>query len=246
VFAFTDTRGPVAVAFTDREGGVSTPPFGTLNLAGASAVGAEVDHVRENLRRVLRAFAGSAEVPVATVHQVHGADVVAVGRHVQPGDGGPPHADGMVSAQAGVTLMVRVADCVPVLLADPEAGVVGALHAGRRGVTAGVVPRGAEALRAQGARRLVAWVGPHVCPACYEVPAEMRDEVCAAIPEARAVTRWGTPAVDLGSAVAAQLRREGAEVVMTGGCTVEDPRLYSYRRDGERAGRMAALVRIRP
>lgn len=246
MFSFSATRGAVAVAFTDRDGGVSTPPFETLNLAGASAVGAERDHVRENLRRVLQAFAGSAEEPVATVHQVHGSEVLVVGRDVSPGSGEPPRADGLVSDQAGVTLLVRMADCVPVLLADPESGVIGAVHAGRRGITAGVVPRGAEALRALGARRLVAWVGPHVCAGCYEVPAVLRDEVCATVPEAHAVTRWGTPAVDLGAAVEAQLTREGAEVVVTGGCTVESARLYSYRRDGERAGRLAALVRVRP
>jgi polyphenol oxidase len=249
VFAFSASRGPVDVAFTDRAGGVSAEPFGSLNLAVTGLDSEEA--VTENLRRVVAAFTGSAEAPVAAMHQVHGARVAVVGRDVTPapvrrGLEGLPEADALVTTHHGVTLLVRVADCVPVLLADPGHRVVGAAHAGRQGLVAGVVPAAVAALRDHGADAVVAWVGPHVCGRCYEVPAPMRDEVCAVVPQAWAETSWGTPAVDVGAGVVAQLRHDGVEVVSAERCTMEDPALYSHRRDHERAGRMAGLVRVRP
>jgi hypothetical protein len=135
---------------------------------------------------------------------------------------------------------------VPVLLADAEAGVVGAAHAGRPGLAAGVVPATLARMRDLGASVVTAWVGPHVCGACYEVPEEMRDEVGALVPEAVATTSWGTPSLDLGAGVRAQLAAGGVSVVDAARCTRESPDLYSYRRDGLRAGRQAGLVRIRP
>ena len=138
--------------------------------------------------------------------------------------------------------MIRVADCVPVLLADPVAGVVGAVHAGRPGLALGITERAVGRMHGVGADRLVAWIGPHVCGACYEVPAQMRDEVSARVPAAYAETSWGTPALDIGAGVRAQLEAAGVEVVATGGCTREDPALHSYRRDGATAGRLAGLV----
>jgi YfiH family protein len=145
-----------------------------------------------------------------------------------------------------VVLVVRAADCVPVLLADAAAGVVGAVHCGRRGLTAGVVPRAVESMQRLGADTVRAWVGPHVCGGCYEVPEEMRAQVAAAVPEAEAVTTWGTPSVDLGAGVRAQLRTAGAEVTEVSRCTVEDEDLFSYRRQGAEAGRMGGLVWVRP
>ena len=106
-----------------------------------------------------------------------------------------------------MVLMVRAADCVPVLLADPVAGVIGAAHPGRPGLAAGVVPATVAAMRERGATDITAWIGPHVCGGCYEVPAEMRDEVGALVPAAVATTTWGTPALDLGAGVRAQLER---------------------------------------
>lgn len=141
--------------------------------------------------------------------------------------------------------MVRVADCVPVLLADLERGLVAALHAGRPGLVAGIVPEGVAAMRSRGARDLVAWLGPHVCGRCYEVPAAMREEVAAVVPEAWAETSWGTPSVDVGAGVRAQLAAASVEVVDVSRCTREHVDLYSFRRDGAGAGRMAGLIRVR-
>lgn len=143
-----------------------------------------------------------------------------------------------------MVLLVRAADCVPVVIADPQAGVVGAAHAGRAGVQVGVVPATIAAMRELGGRTFTAWIGPHVCGKCYEVPGELRDEVAAAVPQTMATTSWGTPSLDLGRGVRAQLETAGATIVDASACTKESADLYSYRRDGARSGRLAALVRL--
>lgn len=240
MFTYEDSLGPVGVAFTDRAGGVSTGSFASLNLAVRT--GDDPAAVTENLRRVMAGFTGDPDAPVARMRQVHG-DHVAVVR--APADD-LPEADGLVTTTAGLTLMVLVADCVPILLADPAARVVAAVHAGRLGVQRGVVRAAVARLRDLGAQDLTAWVGPHVCGACYEVPERMRAEVAAAVPQAWGETSWGTPALDLGAAVTAQLLEAGARVVDAARCSREHDDLYSYRRGGDDAGRMAGLIRLVP
>ncbi|WP_310962984.1 polyphenol oxidase family protein [Nocardioides terrisoli] len=241
MYFWRDTDGPVDLAFTDRYGGASGVPFDSLNLA---LDGEDEPAVRaRNLARVLGDFAPGAVL--ADLHQVHGRDVVVVGPQDAPWSQGPPDADGLASAEREVVLMVRAADCVPVLLADATAGVVGAAHAGRPGLVAGVVPATVTRMRALGARDISAWVGPHVCGACYEVPAAMQRQVAAVVPESRSTTSWGTPALDIGAGVGAQFRTAGVVVHDVSRCTRESADLYSFRRDGVRAGRHAGLVRIR-
>jgi len=92
---------------------------------------------------------------------------------------------------------------------------------------------------------ITAWVGPHVCGSCYEVPEEMQAEFGALEPAAVATTSWGTPALDIGAGVRAQLERDGVHVVDVSRCTRESPDLYSHRRDGAGSGRLAGLVRLR-
>jgi YfiH family protein len=229
----------VEVAFTDRHGGVSGGPYATLNLAVSS--GDSPDAVRENVRRVSSGFNGTG--PVADMHQVHGADVLVADGGWQ---GDRPRCDGLVTVTRGVALLVRVADCVPVLLADENAGVVGAAHAGRDGLVAGVVTATLARMRALGAEQITAWVGPHICGRCYEVPAGLRDQVCAVVPQAWGETSWGTPSVDVGAGVRAQLAAEEVAMVAVDRCTREDPDLYSHRRDGATTGRFAGLVRVAP
>jgi YfiH family protein len=230
----------VDLAFTDRHGGVSRPPFDSLNLA---LTGPDPQRARaENLRLVLADFAPGAAL--ADLHQVHGDTVHVVAGTTRGAT--RPDADAIVTAEPDVVLMVRAADCVPVLLADPVAGVVGAAHAGRLGLAAGVVSRTVERMREAGATEVTAWVGPHVCGSCYEVPADLQAEVGAVVPTSIATTSWGTPALDLGAGVRAQLEQAGATVVDVARCTRESRDLYSFRRDGERAGRLAGLVRLRP
>jgi YfiH family protein len=239
VYSFRTTIGPVELAFTDRLGGVSAAPYGELDLAleGADAGGARA----ENHRLLLADFAPSDEL--CDLHQVHGATVALVD------DCEPvarPDADGIVTGGPGRTLMVRAADCVPVLLADPDAGVIGAIHAGRLGLVRGVVPATVAQMREIGADRIAAWVGPHICGGCYEVPAAMQEEVAAFEPASRATTSWGTAGLDLGAGVIAQLERADVRVEYVGRCTRESEDLYSFRRDGEQAGRLAGLIRLRP
>jgi polyphenol oxidase len=239
VYSFRTSHGPVDLVFTDRFGGVSAAPYDALNLALASDD--DPAAVARNLELVLAEFA--PEDRLVDLVQVHGGDVHVVTGEPPAPDEARPSADGVVTDLPGVTLMVRVADCVPVLLADPAAGVIGAAHCGRPGLTAEVVPHTVQAMRDLGAREIAAWVGPHVCGACYEVPADMQAEVVAALPETAATTSWGTPALDIGAGVRAQLTAHGVEVADAGRCTRESADLYSYRRDGAAAGRLAGLIR---
>ncbi|WP_104107357.1 polyphenol oxidase family protein [Nocardioides sp. 616] len=231
----------VQVAFTDATVDVAEPAPGLTGTGGPGS-----------LHPALAALGRQCGAEVVRMRQVHGSSVHVVGPPVAEAvaEGGPegvPEADALVTRQAGVALMARAADCVPVLLADPEIGVIGAVHAGRKGVVEGVVTAAVEQVRALGGQALHAWVGPHVCGRCYEVPAPMRDAVAAVVPETWSETSWGTPSLDLGAGVLAQLERSGVRShTSLGLCTLEDPRLWSFRRDGEAAGRMGALIWMRP
>lgn len=240
----------VGVAFTDRLGGISHGSYGPLNLGRTDDD--DPVAVAENFALV-RAELGVSRI--VTLHQVHSADVLVVDSTSFPEDrpggelGGSapgglslPVADAMVTTLPGVALCIRVADCVPVLLADATARVVGAAHAGRVGLAAGVLAATVSAMRELGADDITAWIGPHVCGSCYEVPAEMAAAVASVVPETASTTRWGTPALDLGAGCEAQLARLGVPATRHGGCTLEDELLHSHRRDGEAAGRLGALV----
>jgi YfiH family protein len=235
VYSHRSSTGPVDLAFTDRYDGVSAVPFDSLNLALEGEDDAA--STARNIALLLQDFAPGATL--ADMEQVHGATVLVAG-------GPRGRCDALVSDRSDVVLMVRVADCVPVLLADTGTGVVGAAHAGRNGVATGVVEACVRAMRELGAEQVEAWVGPHVCGACYEVPAQLQHDVAAIEPATRSTTSWGTPALDLGAGVAAQLGRLGVEVHDVSRCTLESPDLYSHRRDGTSAGRFAGVIRRRP
>lgn len=223
MFNFRDTvEGDVRVdvAFTDS----------SLDLQG----------LRPGFPQRLAEVETACGVPFARLNQVHGTDVLVVDLPI--GLDAVPAGDALVTTRRGLGLMVRVADCVPVLLADQEAGVIGAVHAGRPGMALGISTVAVDAMREKGASVIRAWLGPHVCGRCYEVPAAMRDEVAEVVPEALSETSWGTPALDIGAGVEAQLVAAGVEVTRVGGCTREDPALHSYRRDGAASGRFAGLV----
>ena len=190
------------------------------------------------LARALRTVAAATGARPVVMRQVHGAGV-----SVDPAPAAaPPRADALVTSRPGVALVTRAADCVPVLLADAHAGVVAAVHAGRAGLAAGVVPAALSRVAAVGAGPVTAWVGPHICGGCYEVPEALREEVSARVPQAWGETSWGTASLDLGAGVRAQLEAGGCEVVSVGGCTREDAGLPSYRRDGAAARRLGGVV----
>ncbi|MFB0631981.1 peptidoglycan editing factor PgeF [Streptomyces sp. AB3(2024)] len=227
-------------AFTDRWGGVSAVPYEELNLGGA--VGDDPAAVRANRAAVARELGVDPDL-VVWMNQVHGRDVAVVDGPWAAGDA-VPAVDAVVTARRGLALAVLTADCTPVLLADPVAGVVGAAHAGRPGLVAGVVPAAVEAMTALGAdpARMVARTGPAVCGRCYEVPAEMREAVAAVVPAAWAETSWGTPAVDVVAGVHAQLAEAGvAYRHRSAVCTLESRDHFSYRRDRV-TGRLAGYV----
>jgi YfiH family protein len=234
VYSHRSSTGPVDLAFTDRYDGVSAVPFESLNLA---LVGDDDPDARaRNTALLLEDFAPRAQL--ADMEQVHGTRVVEAGELRQ-------QCDALVTDRPDVVLMVRVADCVPVLLADPHAGVVGAAHAGRTGMADGVVQACVERMRLLGARQISAWIGPYICGRCYEVPPDLQAEVAEVEPVTVATTSWGTTGLDIGAGVTAQLERLGVQAHDVSRCTLESPDLYSYRRDGAQAGRLAGLIRRR-
>ncbi|MEU2058799.1 peptidoglycan editing factor PgeF [Streptomyces sp. NPDC013455] len=238
-------------AFTDRWGGVSAAPYEELNLGGR--VGDTPEAVRGN-RELAAKSLGLDPGRVVWMNQVHGAEVAVVdepwGAEAAPREGSRkegnpvPEVDAIVTARRGLALAVLTADCVPVLLADPVAGVAAAAHAGRPGMVKGVVPAAVRAMVDLGAvpERIVARTGPAVCGRCYEVPEPMRAEVAAVEPAAHAETSWGTPAVDVGAGVHAQLDRLGVcDRAQSPVCTLESGDHFSYRRD-RTTGRLAGYV----
>jgi YfiH family protein len=225
-------NGGVGVAFTDRRGGVSRAPYDSLNLGQTDIDDPEA--IAENYAR-LGARLGCEQF--ARVSQVHGRAVAVVGP-----DFVHATADALVTRLSGVALTIRVADCVPVLLADPAAGVIGAAHAGRVGLLAGVLEATVDALTALGAQTLTAWIGPHICAECYEVPDDMAAQAWDQLPATRATTRQGTAAIDLGAGAAAVLAAQGVSVHRVDPCTACDDRFYSHRRDHGRTGRQAGVI----
>lgn len=225
---------------TTRSGGVSNAPYDSFNLG--DHVGDAGDAVVANRARLAREL-GMAADRIVWMEQVHGrtAQIVA-----GPRERAVPATDALITAQPRLALAVLVADCVPVLLADPLAGVLAAVHAGRVGARVGVLDAALQAMVEAGGsvHRVEALLGPAICGACYEVPASMRDEVAARLPGSASTTRKGTPGLDVRAGLWEQLSAAGiAKIGVDPRCTLEDRSLYSYRRDGT-TGRMAALTWI--
>ncbi|WP_428676094.1 peptidoglycan editing factor PgeF [Reyranella sp.] len=220
--------------FFTRRGGVSTGLFTSLNCGYGSADAPE--NVRENRRRAAGQF-GLDEPDLQTVHQIHSADVltVAAERWSSPG---APKADGLVTDRPGVALGVMAADCAPVLLADGDASVIGAAHAGWKGALGGVVDATIAAMEKLGARRerIRVVVGPCIGPASYEVGPEFpapflaQDEANAAF--FRAATRAGHFMFDLPGYLVHRIARNGVAVSATGHDTLTGTDdFFSYRRN---------------
>lgn len=229
-----EARMPGArAAFATRVGGVSSPPFESLNLG--LLTDDEPAAVAENRRRLAAAL-GFAPEQVVVGHQVHGAEL---GMHSGPQLPSPfaepgsaiPDVDGHVSAERSLALLVFVADCVPVALAGP--GGVAMLHCGWRGLASGIVARGVAAVAATDAA-----IGPAIGPCCYEVGEEVLDAFGAL--EGVASGRM----LDLPAVARRLLLEAGVERIEASGlCTGCEPGLFfSHRRDAGRTGRQAGLV----
>jgi YfiH family protein len=228
----------IRLVTTTRAGGVSAPPFDTFNLG--DHVGDDPAAVATNRGRLATAT-GLGEDRVVWMNQVHGDHVEFV---TEPSERAFDATDAMVTTTPRLALAVVTADCVPVLMADPRAGVVAAAHAGRVGARNGIVARTLEAMVKAGAHAADVSVvlGPAVSGRNYEVPAAMADEVEAALPGSRTVTANGTPGLDLRAGIARQLLELGvAAVEIDPRCTVADTSLFSHRREAP-TGRLASLV----
>lgn len=250
-----DAECSIGVAFSDRHGGSSLGPRGALNFGGAG----DDPRVLDNVAALSEALSVDK---LMVVSQVHGRDVMTVtpdrARDWRPeqflggastGQPALPTADAVVADRgelgeygAGLAIAVRVADCLPVVLIDQHAQVMAVAHAGRVGLLAGVLPATVSMLRAHGAADIAAWIGPHVCGRCYEVPQAMFDEATAKLPALACRTTQGTPGLDLAAAAISQLDYLDVSAVQVGGCTLTDPDLHSYRADGAESGRLIGLA----
>lgn len=235
----------VGALSTTRRGGLSAPPYddgaggGGLNLG--LHVGDHAGTVEQNRARL------QAQLPGAPVwlNQVHGANVVDAADV-----SGIPDADASFTTRPGVVCAIMTADCLPVLFADRGGIVVGAAHAGWRGLAQGVLHNTVGRMREAGAAEITAWLGPAIGPQAFEVGAEVRAAYADANPAAAAAFAAqpnGKYLADLYLLARQALAGCGVRQVSGGGfCTAGDAaRFYSYRRDRV-TGRMASLVWIRP
>ncbi|HHH40614.1 MAG TPA: peptidoglycan editing factor PgeF [Chloroflexi bacterium] len=231
-----------------RLGGVSRSPFATLNLG--HTVGDDLEAVRINHQRALAAVGWPREA-VATAHQVHGNHVQVVGE----GDRGTVQraTDGLVTDRPGVLLMLRFADCAPLLLYDRERRAVGLVHVGWRGLVAGAAPAAlARMATAFGTRPADLWagVGPAIGPCCYEVGPDVIESVRRLELDGPPVLReqpGGRVHLDLWSAIVGQLRAGGVEEIEVAGlCTAcHTEEWYSHRAERGRTGRFGAVIGFR-
>jgi polyphenol oxidase len=229
----------VAAACTTRLGGVSQPPWDSLNLG--THVGDDPQHVATN-RAWLRQWLGLEREPV-WLSQVHGTEVAHLDE--LPEGGGLITADAAVTGRPGVACVIMVADCLPVLFSSRDGSRVGAAHAGWRGLATGVLERTVDAMGLPGSD-LRAWLGPRISQEHFEVGEEVREVFVAhdvgasAHFERNANGRWQA---DLGALAKRRLSAMGVEdIADCSRCTFADrERFFSHRRDGK-GGRMAALI----
>ena len=211
-----EAPGPYVVAFTTRVGGVSEGPYASLNLGTKSD---RLDHVEENRRRACASLGLDAS-RLAVNRQIHSA---TVNRADEAGEG-----DALWTDEPGVPMLALSADCLPIAVATTEgAPTLAIIHAGWRGLAAGVV---AEAVRAVGSAPTAAVIGPGVGPCCYEVGPEVSAHFDPDLTSDRILNLW--------EAGERALRAAGVEhVTRLDTCTKCNPELFfSHRRDGERRG----------
>lgn len=216
--------------FTKRTGGYSHGAFASLNVA--LHVGDSESIVAQN-----RAIVDSYFTPVQYMNQVHGNRIAIIEEQSDEA----PTADALVTGIPGITLAVMVADCIPLLLKSKE--VVAAVHVGRKGLMNSITPATIEVMRDMGANSIQAIMGPSICGKCYEVSADIYDEVTAVYPIAKSSTTHGTISLDLPAALRGVLADESISIVDEFSCTFEEAELFSYRRDGV-TGRQAGLISL--
>jgi polyphenol oxidase len=236
--------------FFTREGGVSTGPYASLNLS--ETVGDSPANVAENLARVAN-WLRLAPSELCWQRQVHGCDVVVLRGTESSLEVRSMNGDAVIVAGASLAACVRTADCVPILIADQELGHVAAVHAGWRGIVAGVLPETLARLFELGSKPacLIAAIGPHIGVRAFEVSEEVGQRINAATPHVNVVHRdiGDRPHVALVESATEQLRILGLnsnQIDDVGGCTFADSnRFFSYRRSGPNSGRHLNAIRPR-
>nr|BAA21688.1 unnamed protein product [Corynebacterium glutamicum] len=231
---------PVRKVFTTRAGGVSQSPYATFNLG--DHVGYYPKAVASNRNR-LADIIGLSPDKVVYMEQIHSNTVTVIDE--APADGQAVEAtDALVTTQRGLALAVLVADCVPVLLSDTDAGVIAAVHAGRMGARNGIVAKTIAKMEELGAKpsRIHALMGAAASGAKYEVPEAMARDVEAKLPGSLARTTKGTTGLDIRAGLLRQMLSLGVQMIDSDPrCTIEDEDLFSYRREGT-TGRQAGVV----
>ncbi len=245
--------GRVIHAFSTRRGGVSEGPWSELNLGHGT--GDRPERVTENRRRLLAAL-GLAGREFVTARQVHGSHLMVVSGPREAAAVAAAPADGLLTASSAVALAILTADCLPVLLVDPRRSAVAAVHSGWRGtvqrIAGRAVRRMTEEFGSAPADLRVA-IGPGIGPCCYEVDWPVLEQVAAAFPGAEDTlitpVRKGRALFDLRAAVLYDLKETGVpgeNVTVVEECTAcQAEWFFSYRRDGQSTGRMAAVIGLR-
>lgn len=217
--------------FTDRLAGFSSAPFDRGNLA--LHVGDDPEVVGSNRALVAQDFPH-----LSFMSQVHGNTVVQVDANSLA-----PEADAIITTAKALSLVVLVADCIPLLLWDESESVIAAVHVGRRGLANDVALKTITAMRSLTDSKILAVMGPSICGSCYEVDELTYNEVTLQIPESTAKTRSGTLALDLPRGLQVQLAAVGVEIENKAACTLEDERYFSYRRVRV-TGRQAGIITL--
>ena len=216
--------------FTDRHGGFSHGDFASWNLA--THVGDDPAHVALNRAR-LQEQVGE----LVFMSQVHGDSVVVVDQ--VPSD--VPIADALITSNPNLSLVVMIADCIPLLLRSEK--MVAAVHVGRAGLVNSIALKTIAMMRNLGAMTITGYIGPAICGSCYEVPQDLQDQVVALHPAAKSETKSGTPALDLTKALISALASVDVAVTVNPGCTYEDKNLFSFRRN-QVTGRQAGVIKL--
>ncbi|MFM8366106.1 MAG: polyphenol oxidase family protein [Candidatus Nanopelagicaceae bacterium] len=212
--------------FTNRLGGVSKDPFTSANLG--DHVGDEAASVLEN-RAQLESQIG---MPIVFMDQVHGDTVVLV-----EGKTNTPTCDALITTERKLAVAVMVADCIPLLLKSDVA--VAAVHVGRKGLMNGVARKTIDAMRDLGAEVIHSYIGPNICGSCYEVGADIFNEVVSKYPSSDSSNRTGKATLDLVSGLKTDLK--DTVLLDLSSCVLEDKNSFSYRRDGI-TGRQAGVI----
>jgi YfiH family protein len=242
-----DAPSWVGALSTTRLAGVSAVPYDDGRGGGGLNLGTHVGDVAEQVARNRALLAAKVPAQPAWLSQVHGIAVAKASDAVLAHS--PVQADASIATEPGLACAVLTADCLPVLLCDVAGQAVGAAHAGWRGLAGGVLENTVARLRAAGAGELLAWLGPAIGPARFEVGADVLQAFVVQQPQARRAFAPlpGKPGKYLADIyLLARLRLEAIGVRRVSGgdyCTVSDRRFYSYRRDSV-TGRMASLIWI--